>query len=139
MGKFFNWDGSLIINNPTIDKQHEELFNRADALVDAISMGKGRDEVAGTIKFLQDYVVEHFGTEEAFMKKVNYPDYAAHKEQHEKFVQEFLGWKETFDKMGVSSSLAFKLQDYVGDWLKNHISKTDMALAKFLREQGVHA
>ncbi|HEY9854268.1 MAG TPA: bacteriohemerythrin [Stenomitos sp.] len=129
----FAWKPSLNVGFAEIDQQHQELFKAANNLVEAMGSGKGREEVEKVLNFLQDYVVNHFQTEERYMKRYDYPSYTAHKAMHDKFVQDFLAWKAKYQAEGASTRLAIALQDWCGGWLVNHISKTDQELGKFLQ------
>lgn len=63
-------------------------------LLDAMSHVESED-ISNVIKFLEDYIVTHFGAEETYMTKYNYPIYISHKTQHEGFVKEFLDIKKS--------------------------------------------
>ena len=49
----------LLTGSQQIDMQHRQLFEAVNRLMDACSMGKGRDQIQSTITFLSDYVVKH--------------------------------------------------------------------------------
>ncbi|MEW8385035.1 MAG: bacteriohemerythrin, partial [Candidatus Thiodiazotropha taylori] len=68
------------------DTQHKELFNRVNALNDAVSTG-ARQEIGTTLDNLIDYVVVHFETEERLMEERGYKGLDAHKEEHKQLVQ----------------------------------------------------
>lgn len=98
-----------------------------------MSQGKARGEIGEVLKFLEEYVVIHFGMEEKHMLVGKYPEYALHKEQHAEFIKDFLELKKEFEAQGASSMLVIKIQRRVCDWLVAHISKTDKALGAFLK------
>jgi hemerythrin len=125
------WDPKLSVGVSTIDLQHQELFRRVNALLDAMQRGAGKEVVAGTVTFLKQYVVEHFAAEQALMVTHHYPGYAAHERQHEEFVAQFLELAAEADK-GISSPLILKLNQFLCGWLRQHIGNTDKALGRFL-------
>lgn len=131
------WKEDLAVGVAEIDNQHKELFNKVNSLFDACSTGKGKEQIDSVINYLQDYVVLHFGSEEKLQKQYNYPEYTAHKAQHDQFVKDFLTLKEKIDKEGVSGLTIVQLNQVLVDWLIKHIRKTDKALAAFLKEKGV--
>lgn len=128
----FEWNQSLSVGVEQIDAQHRELFARVNKLLEATSQGKGRNEVGSTIDFLADYVVSHFASEERLMSQHSYPEYGAHKAQHDRFMQEFHALKDKFEAEGVTTVLIVQVQRKVCDWLVNHVSKVDKALGSFL-------
>lgn len=126
------WTQDLAVGFNKIDEQHKELFKRLNNLLEACNQGKGKEEVGNIINFLGAYVVEHFGTEEEFMKKNNYPAFAAHKQQHEEFVKSFTDLKNEFESKGGGILTVLHANKMLVDWLTNHIGKTDKALGAFL-------
>lgn len=66
-----------------LDKEHRELLNAVNQLLDACSQGKGSAAVNSTLKFLLDYVDKHFAHEEQLQKQSAYPNFNAHKAFHE--------------------------------------------------------
>lgn len=132
------WKEDLAVGIKEIDDQHKELFGKVGALFDACSAGKGKENIDPIIKYLQDYVVLHFGAEEKLMTKYAYSDYTAHKTQHDQFIKDFLNLKENIEKNGVSGLTIVQLNQTLVDWLIKHIRKTDKAFGAFLKEKGVN-
>lgn len=127
------WTQDLATGIEEIDNQHKELFNRINALIDACSKGKGKEELSGVLNFLADYVVMHFGAEEERMKALAYPDYEAHKKQHDGFIADFLDLKQKLEQKGPTVDLVIKVNHFLFDWLINHIRKMDKVLGAFLK------
>lgn len=131
-----SWTPKLAVGVQSIDTQHQELFVRVNALLDALASQKGEGEVRKVVAFLGDYVVSHFAGEERLMQQHGYPDYAAHKKIHDAFVAEFVKLRSDLEKQGASASLAVQLNRKLGDWLLDHIGRTDRALGAFLQKKG---
>lgn len=129
------WTQSLSVGVQEIDSQHQELFRRVNRLLDAMRTGKGKDEISPLTKFLEDYVVTHFGAEEALMDKHGYPKRAAHKASHSGFVRDFRNIKAKIEAGGVTAATTIELQRWISDWLLSHISKVDKELGDFIRER----
>jgi hemerythrin len=130
------WSPKLAVGVQSIDLQHQELFARVNALLDALASRKGEAEVRKVVAFLGDYVVSHFAGEERLMQQHAYPDLAAHKKLHDAFVADFVALKADLEKQGPSASLAVQLNRKLGDWLLDHIGQTDRALGAFLQKKG---
>jgi hemerythrin len=132
------WTAALAVGVEEIDSQHKELFIRLNSLLVAMREGQGKNEIAKTLKFLEDYVVEHFGAEDKLMVKYGYPIQAAqaHRKEHADFVRTFGELKtEAQSAAGAGPTFVLKLQRTVCDWLLSHIGKTDLALGQFLKTQ----
>jgi hemerythrin len=131
------WKSDLAVGVTEIDDQHKELFKKVASLFDACNAGKGKEQIDSTIKYLQEYVVLHFSSEEKLQKQYNYPEYINHKAQHDQFIKDFLELKGTIDKDGVTGFLIIKLNKVLVDWLINHIRKTDKVFGAFLKGKGI--
>ena len=88
------WTDNLAVGNKKIDDQHKELFRQINALYDACSRGEGKKSLSELVNFLENYVVEHFSSEEELMRKSNYPGYDVHKRSHQEFVLSFTTLKQ---------------------------------------------
>ncbi len=129
------WDKNLETGDPEIDGQHKELFFRIDKLLAASRERRSREEVAQTLTFLGDYVVEHFAAEERLMVTSDYPDLDPHRAEHARFVQEFGILYREFKAEGPSTLFIIRVGNRVTGWLREHIYRTDRSLVAFLRGQ----
>lgn len=127
------WTEDLATGVSEIDNQHKELFKRINNMLEACNQGRGKEEVGRVIKFLEDYVVTHFTTEESYMTKHGYPEYPVHKAAHSLFIENFSGLKRKFETEGVGVHIVILTNSLVVDWLINHIRKVDKALGGFLK------
>ncbi|MGE5673453.1 MAG: bacteriohemerythrin [Mycobacterium leprae] len=129
------WNDSLVTGIAQVDEQHQELFRRINALLDASLQGKGKMEVGNTLDFLQVYVVTHFADEEALMARNQYPGLARHKELHNAFVADVNKVKETFEQDGASAVLVIMVQRQISQWLWDHIGQEDKALGEYMKQK----
>ena len=98
------------------------------------------EEVGKSIKFLENYVRAHFGTEEGLMQKHYYPGYEIQKKQHDIFIRKIHDYSEMNSKSGSSRELAMEVARELWRWFKGHIVKKDHEYGDFLRNKGiVHA
>ncbi len=127
------WTEDLATGSSDIDMQHKELFKRINALLEACRKGKGKTEVNEVVRFLDDYVVQHFSEEEKYMKKYDYARYGTHKAQHLEFIDNFSELKRQIEHEGPGVHLVVKTNHMIVQWLVNHICKVDRALGTFLK------
>jgi hemerythrin len=129
-----NWEPRLAVGVAIIDQQHKELIGALNALLDAMSASRGKEEVGKLLSFLGDYTVSHFAAEEQLMTRSRYPGLAAHQGEHQAFIREFKALAAEFAKNGPTTSLAIKLNGRVCSWLRDHIGASDRQLAVHLQK-----
>jgi hemerythrin-like metal-binding protein len=132
------WTSDLSVGIDKIDEQHKELFEKINDLVAAVKQSVCKYKIGDVIKFLEDYVVFHFGEEEEYMLRFSYPGYRAHKAQHEMFIRNFNELKKELPKLegGTkpgSYDLSVETNEVVVDWILDHIAKVDKLLGEFLK------
>jgi hemerythrin len=130
------WREDLATGNLEIDDQHKELFRRFNILLDSCRQGKGKDEVCRLLLFLGDYVRSHFAAEEQLQIRHTYPGFRAHKEQHDKFIDDFRKLEDQLRTEGATFVLVIQTNQTLVDWLIRHISGTDKELANYLHTTG---
>ncbi len=130
------WSSDLSVGIEKIDKQHKELFNKSNELLEAIAT-KNREKVMEVVDFLCDYVIEHFAYEEKIQLEYNYPAFEFHRDMHSNFVKKVYKFKKEVDKHGISDNLASEVKHEVVNWLINHICNIDKKLGLFLKKNSV--
>jgi hemerythrin-like metal-binding protein len=130
----YEWSKDLEVGVDTMDAQHRELFAAINSLLREEGSASP-EEIPAVISYLEDYVVNHFGLEEVYMRRLTYPAYPQHKNEHVGFINGFYDLRDEFDTNGSNLEIADKLGRFLGDWLVNHIGKVDKALGMFLREK----
>ena len=133
---FFEWTDLLSVNVGAIDTQHKKLIEMINSLNEAMLARKGREMQKTTIDAMVDYAATHFKLEEGYMKEFKYPDYNAHKIEHDAFTRTALDLKERAEKKGFS--LTLEIMGFLKDWLQNHIMGTDKKYSGFFNEHGLH-
>lgn len=129
----YSFTPDLVTGNPTIDTQHKELIAALNNLLEACSVGKGRQSLDTTTKFLYDYTVRHFADEEKLQIASKYPDYVNHKRYHEDFKLVVRDIIAQLAKDGPTIVLVGKVNNSIGGWLFNHIKKEDAKVAAHIR------
>lgn len=114
-----------------IDKQHKELVNRLNAVTQLGMASITREETEKTLRFLEEYVIEHFADEEKLQVKCAYPKYEWHKSQHQFFISEIQKLKEEFLTNGPSAMYTLTLNNSIIQWIVRHIKTADVELGKY--------
>lgn len=122
------WSSEFEVGVALIDRQHQELIARINKLLAAIRAGKGREETFVVMRFLQEYVVEHFRAEEQFMLLHDYVDYEEHKGIHDSFIADLDELAATLESTGIDSDLVVAVNQKVINWVVAHIFLIDKGL-----------
>lgn len=133
------WTEDLAVGVNIIDSQHKELFKRINNLVSAIKQHRCREEIDGTIKFLEDYARVHFSEEEKRMKDSGYEGLGEHREHHKKYLAALAELKEQASLprvQGGSYDLSATTNQVVVDWIVDHIMKIDKKFGEFMKVRG---
>ena len=119
-----------------IDNQHKKLVNMVNELHDAMKSGKAETVLMRIVKEMKQYAATHFGLEERYMKTNNYPDFKAHKTEHDKFVAKVVQVEQ--DCNTGKCAMSMDILNFLSNWLVNHIKGTDKKYGPFLNSCGIH-
>jgi len=119
-----------------IDAQHKELVDRLNALTSMENDVDSKEETQRTLNMLEEYIIKHFSDEEALQRQNKYPEYESHKKLHQQFIGEFEKLKEEFEANGHSMKFTMDLNNSLINWIVKHIKSADVALGKFLKNNG---
>ena len=134
--KRIDWKDEYSVGIESIDEQHKKLINLINTLqtiVDYTSEEKLERECLAAVV---DYTRTHFVYEEELMKNYGYPDFEAHKAQHQKMIDKvnnLLAEYENNRERAMRHAL-----DFLKQWLVRHINGTDKQYSEFLLGKGVH-
>ena len=132
---FLEWDNSYSTGIPSMDSQHQKLVQLINALHTAMSEGRGNDVMGPVLDRLVTYTAVHFNAEESLMKLHHFPNYDAHKVEHEKLKQQVADF-QTKVNTG-KASISVQVLQFLKDWLLNHISDSDKQYGGYLSARGV--
>lgn len=129
------WTEDLAVGVKDIDHQHQELFRMINQMLEACNQGKGKTVLTELLGFLENYVVDHFGTEERLMQQYDYPDYLSHKNHHQQFIKSFMELKNEMATTGPGTHIVVMTNRVVVGWLNSHIRNVDKLLGTFLKDK----
>lgn len=130
----YEFTKNLETGNAVIDKEHRELIDAVNKLLDACGEGKGRDSIKQTIDFLNNYVDRHFLHEEQLQQQSGYPGLAAHKTFHDSYKKTLKDITAGVSSSGASIAEMMKLNSHIGV-LISHIRTEDKKLGAFLNSK----
>ena len=133
---YIEWRDEYSVGIDSIDQQHRKLINLINQLSTAVDYSTGEEFEREALAELVDYTKTHFSYEEGLMEANGYPDYEAHKAQHEAMIAEvgvvLAEYEKDHDKAMSHAT------DYLKGWLIKHINGTDKEYSSFLIGKGVH-
>lgn len=123
------WSDEYATGEPTIDLQHQQLFESVNELGDLVAAGTfNGPDVDRLTKFLATYVTSHFSFEEVCMNKYKCPIADQNKAAHEGFLTLYTEFLENYKASGGSLEDLKSLHNTAEDWLVSHIMKVDTHL-----------
>ena len=128
-----HWTLSMSVDVDKLDYQHRELFCLVNDLIDLIGENKDSESFVVAFKFLENYVVGHFGEEERYMELFDYPGIREHKDQHAIFKKTLLNMKERYEEFGATEPFLNILQSQLVVWVFTHVSNIDGMLGEYLK------
>jgi hemerythrin len=125
------WTPALAVGIDEIDAQHQELFARAEKFVKSLET-TDRQQVGILLSYLRMYCITHFGAEESRMREADYPGYAGHKAEHDGFVKDILAMSDEHERRRGPGLEPMRVGAWLSHWLKDHVTRSDTAFARFL-------
>jgi hemerythrin len=119
----FEWSDSFLIRIQEIDEHHKHLVGLLNSTYDCFINNANDGEIFPLVDELIKYADYHFEAEEASMEQNNYPFFAEHKLEHERFsekVQEFYVLLQRGDLQ-----LELEVLQFLKEWLADHILNSD--------------
>jgi len=131
----FQWNDAYSVNLTRIDAQHKKLFRLAADLHRAMLAGAVKESLFQLLEDLVQYTVVHFAYEERLMQEAGYPDFAAHKAQHEDLARRVRQFQEDFEGGRIATGIT--LLQFLKEWLQKHIIESDQKYAPYVKATAV--
>lgn len=130
------WGKKYSIGLDEIDGEHKILIGLINKLYKSYGNTSDKRKTRKIIDELLDYTIYHFGTEEEYFEKFDYPGKKNHIAQHKIFINKIKDFKEKF-KAGTDTAIGFDIIDFLMKWFVNHILKVDVKYVETFKEHGV--
>lgn len=127
--RMIEWTPSLSTGNEVLDEQHKAIY-RWLAELDSAAADSRTLFGAYAITRLKNYTRNHFAAEEALMKASGYPGLTEHIAEHESFRARLA----ELHLKSISEDISADTVKFLTNWLTNHIAKSDMAYAPYLKQ-----
>ena len=114
-----------------VDHEHQELVDLINALHDELGADAPRETVSEFLGEVFAKISAHFALEETVMRKHGYDEYADHKADHEKLLDDLRDIMDDFES-GAFVDYKAALAGAVRDWFVNHFKTKDARLHRLL-------
>jgi len=129
-----DWSEQFSVKIPKYDAQHRQLFSMIDNLQSAMEKREGSKVIHGILAELIQYTNSHFSDEEEAMKRCGYPLFEEHRKEHLKLKETVKKYQDDLN----AGRLVFtgSILNFLINWLKEHIAKSDKKYTPFLSDCG---
>jgi hemerythrin len=122
------WTPRLTTGHADIDRQHQEIFAKLNAIETAIHEGADKECLVRLITALLDYSYIHFQQEENTMKCTRCPFHDTNCDAHRGFISRLRSWLYVIVSGHAPASLLKEIHAESCQWLLNHIEHVDIGL-----------
>lgn len=132
----FRWRETYRLNVLAIDNQHRRLCELSCAAAEAAAPGGDPDTLAEVLRALEEYILYHFGEEEALLERTNYSAADIHRSAHARMAAAVAEMREAV-RDGRRTS-AQEVEDFLRNIVATHICEDDQLLGGFLNAKGIY-
>ncbi|MBI1209442.1 MAG: bacteriohemerythrin [Azospirillum sp.] len=134
--KSVEWTDAMSVGSDVLDGHHKMIIDCLNRLQPLIGSEEREADIASVVEALEEFVLIHFSEEEQCMKKAGYPDWQAHKEQHDRMFDIVFGLKADLDHGRTID--AERLFELFYDWLLQHILGEDRKYMSYIANPTPH-
>lgn len=119
------WNEGMSVGIDAIDEDHKQIIAILAKLTSAHSEQISKQVIENIFSELEQYVSLHFVREESLLEKACYKNIAAHKESHQKFIEQLPKLKQQWlieDNLACSE----RITTFLHKWIVEHILVEDL-------------
>ena len=124
------WKTEFEVGNPDVDHEHQEIIALINDLHEAMSGENASISVMDFLGEIYAHVAAHFALEEKIMRTNRYDQYADHKSDHERLLDELRDIMDDYEENAYFSDKEFA--SHVERWFTEHFKTKDARLHKHL-------
>jgi hemerythrin len=124
------WRSEFETGIDEVDAEHRELVELINALHREVGDKSDSDTISAFLGEVFARIAAHFALEETVMRKHAYDEYAAHKAEHERLLDEIRDIMDAHE--AGSAEYGTALSTTVRDWFVNHFKYKDARLHRML-------
>jgi len=122
------WRDAFLTGDPAVDYEHKELVDLINELYARLDSNDRREgDVSEFLGEINAKISAHFALEERMMRAARYAKYEAHKDDHERLLDDIRDIMINYDG-GAYETLAQTLAQHLNEWFTNHFATFDAEL-----------
>ena len=121
------WKDEYAIGIPELDNQHKTLIEYLTDFELAFDGKAHWNTVHPLMLRARGFVRFHFAVEESLMQIVNYPDFLAHRAEHQSVLQQF----QALELRVLNNGMKDEVLPLLTSWLFDHIIDSDKPFARY--------
>ena len=129
------WDDKYSVNVSIIDEEHKKLIDIINKAILAKEYNNNPRSISEILVRMTAYAKEHFKTEETYMSNFKYHDYKSHKDEHQDFSENTLGYCKSL--MSGNYHIIEDIIKYLQQWLVHHVQETDKKYTYCFNKNGL--
>jgi hemerythrin len=122
------WKKEYSVGVTKLDDQHKKILIIVNQSIGQQFSTQNKGEIEEILDRLQNYIKEHFKTEEEYMLKHQYSGYEEQRNEHNQFIDRLFEAQKEYLKHGHVNSI--NIFNFVWDWFSHHILILDKQLSK---------
>jgi len=131
----YKWGPDMSVGVQILDEQHQQLVDTITKLDQSITDKKENTELLSIFDRLNEYINQHFATEEKYFKEFKYSQAEEHCSAHSYFKGYINGLKLKIDQGALSVSL--DLLNFLHIWLVGHVLIMDKQYVSCFKQHGL--
>lgn len=120
------WQPEFSVGVESVDFEHREMIDLINKLYEEMEAKKDADSIERFLGDIHATISAHFALEERVMRRANYPEYEAHKDDHEDLLDQIRDLMDIFVVSPEKGVLV--LQKQMSAWFESHFSTFDARL-----------
>ena len=129
------WDNKYSVNVSIIDEEHKILINIINKTILAKQYNNNPRSISEILDEMTVYAKDHFKTEETYMSNFKYHDYKSHKDEHQNFSKNILGYSKSL--ISGNYEIVEDITKYLQQWLVHHIQEIDKKYTYCFNKNGL--
>jgi hemerythrin len=120
------WKPAYSLSIPSVDLEHREMISLINRCYERMGEDADAEAIEQFLGEIHSSIAAHFALEEQTMRRAAYPEYEAHKEDHEDLLDDIRDMMDRF--LDDPDSGMVMLQERLSDWFGHHFSTFDARL-----------
>lgn len=125
------WQENFAIGIESVDYEHRQLIGLINSLHGGLTANAAKEDISRFLGEVDARISAHFALEEKEMRDLRYDQFAEHKADHERLLDQIRDIADAFES-GAYANFDRVLETHLKAWFTEHFSTQDARLHHFL-------